>query len=91
MMLTQDNHLYLCPAGKGNEKPLRRVLDAGCGTGVWSVDMGMPDGRIKVDSGCWLTVSCAGDEHPEASVRPSKLSPAHETMVLTFLRSLVST
>ncbi|KAK1755439.1 S-adenosyl-L-methionine-dependent methyltransferase [Echria macrotheca] len=31
-----DNHLHLCPAGK--DKPLRRVLDAGTGTGIWAID-----------------------------------------------------
>jgi len=33
-----DNKLFLCPAGR--DKPLRRVLDAGCGTGIWSMDLG---------------------------------------------------
>ncbi|GAB1318277.1 S-adenosyl-L-methionine-dependent methyltransferase [Madurella fahalii] len=35
-ILMQDNQLYSCPAGK--DKPLKRVLDAGCGTGIWSMD-----------------------------------------------------
>jgi ribosomal protein L11 methylase PrmA len=47
-MLTQDNHLYLCPAGKDKDKPLKRVLDAGCGTGIWAIDMGMPTSRVQV-------------------------------------------
>jgi len=35
--LMYDNQLYVCPAGK--EKPLNRVLDAGCGTGIWAIDV----------------------------------------------------
>ncbi|KAK1758892.1 S-adenosyl-L-methionine-dependent methyltransferase [Echria macrotheca] len=35
-LLTQDGKLFVSPAGK--DKPLKRVLDAGCGTGIWSVD-----------------------------------------------------
>ncbi|KAK0702219.1 S-adenosyl-L-methionine-dependent methyltransferase [Lasiosphaeris hirsuta] len=38
LILTQDNQLYVCPAGKDKSKPLRRVLDAGCGTGIWTQD-----------------------------------------------------
>ncbi|KAK4041210.1 Phosphoethanolamine N-methyltransferase [Parachaetomium inaequale] len=37
-VLTQDSRLYICPAGK--DKPLNRVLDAGCGTGIWAIDFG---------------------------------------------------
>ncbi|KAK1756515.1 S-adenosyl-L-methionine-dependent methyltransferase [Echria macrotheca] len=36
MLLLQDNRLHLCPAGK--DKPMRRVLDAGTGTGIWAMD-----------------------------------------------------
>ncbi|KAK4120503.1 S-adenosyl-L-methionine-dependent methyltransferase [Parathielavia appendiculata] len=36
VILTQDGQLYISPAGK--DKPLKRVLDAGCGTGIWSID-----------------------------------------------------
>ncbi|KAK5659095.1 hypothetical protein OQA88_1185 [Cercophora sp. LCS_1] len=35
-ILTQDNRLFISPAAK--DKPLRRVLDAGCGTGIWATD-----------------------------------------------------
>ncbi|KAL2760018.1 hypothetical protein ACRALDRAFT_1079087 [Sodiomyces alcalophilus JCM 7366] len=35
--LTFDGRLYTCPAGR--DKPLRRILDAGCGTGIWAIDM----------------------------------------------------
>jgi len=35
--LTLDGKLHACPAGEG--KPLRRVLDAGTGTGIWALDI----------------------------------------------------
>ncbi|KAK4452012.1 Phosphoethanolamine N-methyltransferase [Podospora aff. communis PSN243] len=35
-LLTQDDKLFLSPIGKG--KPIKRVLDAGCGTGIWAID-----------------------------------------------------
>ena len=38
-LMTQGGELYLCPAGK-NGNPLRRVLDVGTGTGIWSMEMG---------------------------------------------------
>ncbi|KAK4132172.1 S-adenosyl-L-methionine-dependent methyltransferase [Trichocladium antarcticum] len=38
-LLMQDNQLYICPAGKDPDKPLRRVLDGGCGTGIWSIEL----------------------------------------------------
>jgi len=38
MLLTQGGDLYKCPAGKDG-KPLRRVLDVGTGTGIWSLDL----------------------------------------------------
>jgi len=37
IMMTQDDKLFVCPAGK--DKPLKRVLDAGCGTGIWTMDI----------------------------------------------------
>ncbi|KAK3680775.1 S-adenosyl-L-methionine-dependent methyltransferase [Podospora appendiculata] len=36
--LTYDGALHSCPAGKDPTKPLRRVLDAGTGTGIWAID-----------------------------------------------------
>ncbi|KAK3985306.1 Phosphoethanolamine N-methyltransferase 1 [Cladorrhinum sp. PSN332] len=36
-LLSFDANLYLSPAGRDG-KPLRRVLDAGTGTGIWAVD-----------------------------------------------------
>jgi hypothetical protein len=39
--LTFDGALNFCPAGNDG-KPLRRVLDAGTGTGIWAIDFGMP-------------------------------------------------
>ncbi|KAL2126802.1 hypothetical protein VTI74DRAFT_214 [Chaetomium olivicolor] len=37
-MITQDNNLFTCPHVR--EKPPKRVLDAGCGTGIWALDFG---------------------------------------------------
>ena len=37
-LLSQNNQLFLSPAGK--DKPLNRVLDAGTGTGIWAVEFG---------------------------------------------------
>jgi predicted RNA methylase len=39
MILTQDDRLFISPAGR--DRPLNRVLDAGCGTGIWAIDFGM--------------------------------------------------
>lgn len=44
-LLTLNNKLYLCPAGK-DDKPFNRVLDAGCGTGIWAMDFGMPHDQL---------------------------------------------
>ncbi|KAF6816948.1 methyltransferase domain-containing protein [Colletotrichum sojae] len=45
-LLTFDRRLYLCPAGR--DKPLRRVLDAGTGTGIWAMDLGFVDGHFQI-------------------------------------------
>jgi predicted RNA methylase len=37
--LTFDGALHICPAGRDG-KPLKRVLDAGTGTGIWAMDFG---------------------------------------------------
>ena len=39
MLAFLDNKTHLCPVGK--DKPIGRVLDAGTGTGVWAIDVGM--------------------------------------------------
>ncbi|KAL8388154.1 hypothetical protein RB595_009419 [Gaeumannomyces hyphopodioides] len=36
-VLTIDNQLYTCPAGKGGHQ-VHRALDVGCGTGIWTMD-----------------------------------------------------
>lgn len=35
-LLTLDNKLFTAPIGK--DEPLNRVLDGGCGTGLWAID-----------------------------------------------------
>ena len=37
-MLTLDGKLYQAPLGK--DRPVKRCLDAGTGTGVWAMDFG---------------------------------------------------
>lgn len=37
-MLMQDDQIFVCPHIKQN--PPNRVLDAGCGTGIWALDFG---------------------------------------------------
>ncbi|CAI0650464.1 unnamed protein product [Colletotrichum noveboracense] len=48
--LTFDNQLFTCPAGR--DKPLRRVLDAGTGTGIWVMDFGTKNGHSATLSRC---------------------------------------
>lgn len=36
-ILTQDSKLHLAPIGE-KKKAVKRVLDAGCGTGIWAID-----------------------------------------------------
>ncbi|KAH8895763.1 S-adenosyl-L-methionine-dependent methyltransferase [Thozetella sp. PMI_491] len=45
-LLTLDNKLYICPAGQ--DRPIKRVLDAGCGTGIWTLDFAdeHPDAEV---------------------------------------------
>jgi len=38
MIMMLDGKLFACPAGQ--DRPLGRVLDAGCGTGIWTLDFG---------------------------------------------------
>ncbi|KAH6997483.1 hypothetical protein EDB80DRAFT_150424 [Ilyonectria destructans] len=38
-LLTLNDRLFISPVGK--DKPLKRILDAGCGTGIWALDIGM--------------------------------------------------
>jgi len=38
IMMCQDNKLHLCPAGQ--DRKLQRVLDGGCGSGIWTMDFG---------------------------------------------------
>ncbi|KAK0704312.1 S-adenosyl-L-methionine-dependent methyltransferase [Lasiosphaeris hirsuta] len=37
-LLTFNNSLYLSPAGRDGQPPLRHVLDVGTGTGIWATD-----------------------------------------------------
>ena len=45
-LLSQENQLFLSPAGK--DKTLNRVLDAGTGTGIWAIEFGA---SLPVDLG----------------------------------------
>ncbi|KAK0649532.1 S-adenosyl-L-methionine-dependent methyltransferase [Cercophora newfieldiana] len=46
-LLTQDDRLFLSPIGKSG-KPLKRVLDAGCGTGIWAIDFADENPDVSV-------------------------------------------
>lgn len=46
MKIAQNGRLFLCPAGI--EIPLRNVLDAGCGTGIWSVEFAQEHPKANV-------------------------------------------
>ncbi|KAL2133618.1 hypothetical protein VTI74DRAFT_2020 [Chaetomium olivicolor] len=45
-LMMQDNQLFTCPHVKGKE--LKRVLDAGCGTGVWAMDFADEHPNVSV-------------------------------------------
>lgn len=62
-MLTQNNKLFTCPHVE--EGPLKRVLDAGCGTGIWSIDFGRPRNPIAEDD---LLIIFSADDHPDTQV-----------------------
>ncbi|KAL6865572.1 hypothetical protein ACO1O0_001666 [Amphichorda felina] len=44
--MTFRGKLYTCPAGQ--DKPLRRVLDIGTGTGIWAMDFGKSTKEVSV-------------------------------------------
>lgn len=44
-LLTFSDKLYCAPL----QKQSPRVLDAGCGTGVWSIELGILPGRFPLD------------------------------------------
>jgi len=67
-LLSFDSALHICPAGKDG-KPLKRVLDAGTGTGIWAVDFGTSLVSRIFFSLLNLTDMPKADEHPETHVR----------------------
>lgn len=42
-LLTFGDQLHCAPL----DKQAPQVLDAGCGTGVWSIELGIPPGRFS--------------------------------------------
>ena len=64
-VMTFDESLYTCPAGK--DKPLNRVLDAGTGTGIWATDFGTLQAYNISKMRYQLTFPA--DDHPETHVR----------------------
>jgi len=63
-------------------KSLQRVLDVGCGTGIWAIDMGKPliisfRDIVRSDR---ATHQVLGDEYPSAHVLGVDLSPTQPSM-----------
>lgn len=51
------------------DKQSPRVLDAGCGTGIWSIELGIsPAGPLGIEEGMDAN-GLAADERPDAQVR----------------------
>ena len=44
MLYLHDDKLHLAPIGKSPQ----RILDLGTGTGIWAIDIGMPDVHGKL-------------------------------------------
>lgn len=65
-----DDKLHLAPINKTSP----RVLDAGCGTGIWSIEFGIFP-TISLLSG-FMLMSPTADENPEAQVRLMPSSPS---------------
>lgn len=61
-LLCLDDKLHLAPINKTSP----RVLDAGCGTGIWSIEFGIF--TVSHISG-FMLMSMTADENPEAQVR----------------------
>ena len=64
-LLTLDDKLHLAPIKKDSP----RVLDVGCGTGIWSIEFGMvPTISLLSSVKTWLIFPIA-DENPDAQVQ----------------------
>ena len=70
------NHMArLAIGGKLHTAPIgdnpQRILDVGCGTGIWTIDIGMLLNRTRGD---FANGQLLGDEYPSAEVCFLKLS-----------------
>ena len=81
--LTYDERLGLSPPNDPETK-VGRVLDVGCGTGIWAMDYGI----LILNAGSNYPHDTIGDEHPEAVVLGIDLSPIQPNLyVCSYLDS----
>lgn len=71
--------LTTAPIGKS----LQRILDVGCGTGIWTIDIGRWSLRFKSP----MLTTFPGDEFPAAQVVGVDLSPTQPTMLVSYLKT----
>jgi len=80
--MMQDNRLFISPVG--TDKPIKRVLDGGCGTGIWAIDFGAPPLALHKQQYANVPKPMSTPRLPYASTQPCR-----RAAVLTVPRLLV--